>query len=82
MRPKNNKKGALAIGQILLLVIGTIAIGYAFGGQVGFVSGQVHDHGSHGKTTSDKKIFVETSVKASFVPSSGFCPITPTAESQ
>ena len=40
MRPKNNKKGAMAISQIIILIIGTIAIGYAFGGQVGIVSGQ------------------------------------------
>ncbi len=36
-----NKKGALAISQILILIIGIIAIGYAFGSQVGVVSGQL-----------------------------------------
>ncbi|MCP6727653.1 MAG: hypothetical protein KJI69_06605, partial [Patescibacteria group bacterium] len=34
-----NKKGALALSQIFILMIGIIAVSYAVGSQVGFVSG-------------------------------------------
>ncbi len=34
-----NKKGSLALSQILILILGTIAISYAVGSSIGFVSG-------------------------------------------
>ena len=36
-----NKKGKIAITQILILVIGIVAIGYAIGSEVGFVRGAI-----------------------------------------
>ncbi|MDO8468013.1 MAG: hypothetical protein Q7S56_03665 [Nanoarchaeota archaeon] len=34
-----NKRGVIAISEILILILGIISIGYAFGSEVGFVSG-------------------------------------------
>ncbi len=43
MKKRMNKKGALALSQILILVIGIIAVGYVIGSEVRGVSGKSCD---------------------------------------
>jgi len=49
-KKKFNKKGEIAIAQILILIIGIIAIAYAAGGQIGFVSAVAGDCSKEGGT--------------------------------